>query len=80
MKLEVKTSGDLVVFQSNMNPIDGFVLRSAIFPYSAGIANSGMGRAAKRRRHGRANQRAHCTDRETRALSVAMPVLAYICL
>jgi hypothetical protein len=31
------------------------------------------------RRHGLAIQRAHCADRPTRALSVAMPVFAYIC-
>ena len=40
---------------------------------------SGMGRPAKRRRHGFAINRAHWADRLTRALSVAIPVLAYIC-
>lgn len=38
-----------------------------------------MGGAEKSRRHGFAIQRAHRADRATRALSVAMPVLAYIC-
>ena len=68
-------------FDEAANLIDGSVRSHspAVRTYSDGIANSGMGRAAKRRRHGRASQRAHCTDRETRALSVAMPVLAYIC-
>src|SRR4051812_2344559 len=39
---------------------------------------SGRGRAANRTRHGSAIQRAQRTERFTRALSVAMPVLAYI--
>lgn len=38
-----------------------------------------MGGAEKSRRHGFAIQRAHRAERSTRALSVAMPVLAYIC-
>jgi hypothetical protein len=38
-----------------------------------------MGRPAKSGRHARAIQRAHRDERLTRALSVAMPVLAYIC-
>ena len=33
----------------------------------------------KSRRQGFAIQRAQCAERPTRALSVAMPVLAYIC-
>jgi hypothetical protein len=32
------------------------------------------------RRHGLAMIRAHCVERPTRALSVAIPVFAYICL
>ena len=43
-----------------------------------GIWRSGMGLPAKRRRHGIANQRTHSRERDTRALSVAMPVSAYI--
>jgi hypothetical protein len=39
----------------------------------------GIGLPANRRRHGIAMSRAQRTDRLTRALSVAMPVLAYIC-
>ena len=38
----------------------------------------GMGRPAKSRRHGMAMSRAQRAERFTRALSVAMPVLAYI--
>jgi hypothetical protein len=38
-----------------------------------------MGGAAKRRRHGDAIMRAQRAERFTRALSVAMPVFAYIC-
>ena len=40
--------------------------------------SSGIGRAVKSRRQGFALQRAQCAERPTRALSVAMPVLAYI--
>src|ERR1700730_6439529 len=43
-----------------------------------GIAKSGIGDARKNRRHARPIQRAHRVDRSTRALSVAMPVFAYI--
>src|SRR5687767_5226762 len=45
----------------------------------AGTCRSGIGRAANSRRHGRAIHRAHRFARLTRALSVAMPVFAYIC-
>lgn len=38
-----------------------------------------MGFATKSSRQGFASHRAHRFDFETRALSVAMPVLAYIC-
>ena len=38
-----------------------------------------MGAAEKRRRHGAAITRAQRADRLTRALSVAIPVFAYIC-
>ena len=41
--------------------------------------SSGIGRAVKNRRHGLAIQRAQWAERPTRALSVAMPVFAYIC-
>src|SRR5690349_22227846 len=44
-----------------------------------GICNSGMGRARKSPRQARPSQRAHRAERCTRALSVAMPVFAYIC-
>lgn len=40
---------------------------------------SGRGRAANSMRQGFAIQRAHRTERLTRALSIAMPVFAYIC-
>jgi len=39
----------------------------------------GMGRAANNMRHGFAIQRAQRTERVTRALSIAIPVFAYIC-
>lgn len=44
----------------------------------AAPASEGSGRATNRRRQGRAISRAHRLARLTRALSVAMPVLAYI--
>jgi hypothetical protein len=44
-----------------------------------GTARSGIGFAVNNRRHGFAIHRAQFADRPTRALSVAMPVLAYIC-
>jgi hypothetical protein len=44
-----------------------------------GISRPGIGSPANNRRHGTAIQRAHRADRFTRALSVAMPVFAYIC-
>src|SRR5690606_6738566 len=43
------------------------------------LASPGSGRATNRRRHGLAISRAQRFARLTRALSVAMPVLAYIC-
>lgn len=43
-----------------------------------GTCRSGSGRPANSRRHGMAISLAHCADRFTRALSVAMPVFAYI--
>ena len=45
----------------------------------AALASDGIGRATNSRRQGRAIRRAHRFARFTRALSVAMPVLAYIC-
>ena len=47
--------------------------------YRAGTCSSGMGGAENSRLSGMASQRAHAAERETRALSVAMPVLPYIC-
>lgn len=47
--------------------------------HSAGTSSSGMGRAAKSRWQGLASHRAQRADLETRALSVAIPVSAYIC-
>src|SRR6266540_3636201 len=44
----------------------------------AGTCRSGIGGAANSRRHGAAIIRAHRAERLTRALSVAMPVFAYI--
>jgi hypothetical protein len=46
--------------------------------WSAGTCRSGIGRPANRRRHGTAIHRARRAERLTRALSVAMPVFAYI--
>ena len=46
--------------------------------YRAGTCSSGIGVAAKRRLSGMASQRAQAAARDTRALSVAMPVLPYI--
>jgi hypothetical protein len=43
-----------------------------------GTWSSGIGRAEKRARHGFASQRAQRVDRAIRALSVAIPVSAYI--
>jgi hypothetical protein len=43
-----------------------------------GTLRSGMGVPANRRRQGLASQRAQRPDHDTRALSVAMPVSAYI--
>src|SRR5688500_17830973 len=45
----------------------------------SGTARSGIGGAWNNRRQGLAIQRAHMAERLTRALSVAIPVLAYIC-
>src|SRR5262249_8749038 len=44
----------------------------------AGIAKSGIGFPINNRRHAWPIQRAHRADRCTRALSVAIPVFAYI--
>src|SRR5436853_7721490 len=52
--------------------------RPCLIAVYAGIARSGMGRPTNSRRVGFAIHRAHWADRPTRALSVAMPVLAYI--
>jgi hypothetical protein len=46
---------------------------------AAGTLRSGMGGAANSRWQGFASHRAQRADRETRALSVAIPVSAYIC-
>jgi len=46
---------------------------------SRGTCRSGIGRPAKSERHGTAMARAHRAERFTRALSVAIPVFAYIC-
>jgi hypothetical protein len=58
-------------------------LRAASSPrpkaYGAGISNSGNGRPANSRRQGFASHRAQRAERPILALSVAMPVLAYIC-
>ncbi len=45
----------------------------------AGICSSGMGAAWNNSRQGLASHRVHVAARLTRALSVEMPVLAYIC-
>ena len=44
----------------------------------AGTSRFGMGDPVNNLRQGFAIQRAHWVDRSTRALSVAIPVLAYI--
>ena len=44
----------------------------------AGTSRFGMGDPANSRRQGFKIQRAHFVDRSTRALSVAIPVFAYI--
>jgi hypothetical protein len=49
-----------------------------VYPSDNGLVSSGSGRATKKRRHGRAIRRAHRFARLTRALSVAIPVFAYI--
>ena len=46
--------------------------------FHTGTWRCGMGRPAKRWRQGMPNIRTHLPERETRALSVAMPVSAYI--
>ena len=46
--------------------------------YRTGTCNSGIGAAENRRLSGMASHRAQAAERETRALSVAMPVLPYI--
>jgi hypothetical protein len=46
---------------------------------SAVVPSAGSGRATNKRRHGRAIRRAQRFARLTRALSVAIPVFAYIC-
>src|SRR5215813_9322321 len=45
-----------------------------------GSSSSGIGGPAKSLRHGRAINLAHRAERLTRALAVAIPVFAYICL
>ena len=54
-------------------------VREAYASGAGAASSSGIGRATNRRRHGRAIRRAHRLARFTRALSVAMPVFAYIC-
>lgn len=55
-----------------------FVAPRAGSAYRAGTCSSGIGVAAKRRLSGMASHRAQAAARDTRALSVAMPVLPYI--
>lgn len=59
---------------------DGGPRRYRVSGSLAGFERSGAGSATNRRRHGLASHRAHRADRVARALSVAMPVFAYICL
>lgn len=60
------------------------VRKSGIMPATArndfhvGTCKCGMGRPAKRWRHGLPRSRTHLPERDTRALSVAIPVSAYI--
>src|SRR5690606_9449627 len=51
---------------------------AAIAPGCPGTGRSGIGLATNRRRASLASRRARCCERATRALSVAMPVFAYI--
>ena len=53
--------------------------RGRLAACSVGSTRSGIGAATNSRRAALASQRARRADRATRALSVAMPVLAYIC-
>ena len=52
---------------------------AAGFARLGGTCNSGMGLPVNNRRVSLANRLAHELDRLRRALSVEMPVLAYIC-
>ena len=54
------------------------VCGEADWTFGLAICRSGIGRPANNRRHGIAISRAHCAERFTRALSVAIPVFAYI--
>ena len=60
------------------NPADAFRLYN-LAASEATAAASGIGGAANSRRVGGASRRAHRSARETRALSVEIPVFAYIC-
>jgi hypothetical protein len=53
--------------------------RPTIFEVHHPYLHCGIGRAANNMRHGFAIQRAQRTERVTRALSIAIPVFAYIC-
>ena len=53
-------------------------LRVPVYLTGFGTCSSGIGGAANSLRVGGASRRAHFSARATRALSVAMPVLAYI--
>ena len=54
-------------------------LRDLAYRFLTLMLKCGIGRAAKRRWQGLASQRVHRADQATRALSVAIPVSAYIC-
>jgi len=53
--------------------------RPTIFEVHHPYLHCGVGRAENNMRHGFAIQRAQRTERVTRALSIAIPVFAYIC-
>ena len=71
-------SGSVVFMGGPFKPGFGLSGDFPIKPIYTGTCSCGMGRPAKRCRHGFASRRTHFPERETRALSVAMPVSAYI--
>src|SRR5436305_13676821 len=71
--------GSLSSLETAQSLQEVFCSAAAVPLHFPGISSCGIGEAANRRWQGLASQRAHRADRETRALSVATPVSAYIC-